>query len=112
MSKYAVIKADLNSSALGDIISIHRTESAAEKAADNIGGRGIYVAHRKPDGQWERRLEARDRRERPKGGRPTLGAERKKVYTVMIEPAVADRLRKLGGDNLSRGIALAAEKAR
>jgi hypothetical protein len=45
------------------------------------------------------------------GGRPLLGAERKQRFMVMLEPSLAVRLRELGGENLSRGIALvAAEK--
>jgi hypothetical protein len=44
-----------------------------------------------------------------RAGRPIAGAQRKAPFTVMIEPAIAQRLRKLGGNNLSRGIALAAE---
>jgi hypothetical protein len=34
------------------------------------------------------------------------------MFAVMIEPAVAEQLRKLGGANLSRGIALAAAVAK
>lgn len=49
---------------------------------------------------------------RNKGGRPLLGAEPRKRYQVMLEPKVAERLRKLGDGNLSAGIVLAASKAR
>jgi hypothetical protein len=45
-----------------------------------------------------------------KAGRPTEGAEVKKRYNVVLEPPVAERLRDYGKNNLSRGIALAAEK--
>lgn len=45
-------------------------------------------------------------------GRPLLGSEAKQRYQVMLEPAVAEKLRKIGGDNLSAGIAKAAEKYR
>jgi hypothetical protein len=31
---------------------------------DTTGEIGLYVAHRKADGSWESRLEARDRRDR------------------------------------------------
>lgn len=63
--KYAVIIADLNSDTLGEIVSQHHTEAAAEKALLKIfDSRGAYVAHKKASGEWERRLEARDRRER------------------------------------------------
>jgi hypothetical protein len=48
---------------------------------------------------------------KPKRGRPITGAERKRKLTVMIEPSVAQQLRRLGGDNLSRGIARAAVTA-
>jgi hypothetical protein len=60
---YAVIIADLNSSDLGRIVSTHATEAAADKAFYALPDRGAYVAHRKANGEWERRLEARDRRE-------------------------------------------------
>jgi hypothetical protein len=60
---YAVIIADLNSSALGRIVSTHKTQDGAERAIDKIDDRGAYIAQRKADGEWERRLEARDRRE-------------------------------------------------
>lgn len=67
MYTYAVIRADLNSNE-SEIISRHRTESAAEKAASRFDGTtgeiGLYLAHLKPDGEYESRLEARDRRER------------------------------------------------
>jgi hypothetical protein len=33
------------------------------------------------------------------------------MFAVMIEPAIAEQLRRLGGANLSRGIALAAAMA-
>lgn len=61
-TQYAVIIADLNSSELGEVVSVHRSEAAAYRAAPDIPG--TYIAHKKPDGEWERRLEARDRRER------------------------------------------------
>jgi len=41
-------------------------------------------------------------------GRPVTGAEAKVRYQVVLEPQTAEKLRQLGGDNLSRGIALAA----
>jgi hypothetical protein len=62
MSKFAVIIADLNSSALGEIVSTHRTEAAAIEAMPAVPG--AYVAYRKPNGEWERRLEARDRHDK------------------------------------------------
>lgn len=43
-------------------------------------------------------------------GRPILGEEAKKRYQVMLEPSVAESLRKLGRGNLSAGIAKAAKK--
>jgi hypothetical protein len=43
-------------------------------------------------------------------GRPITGEQRKMPYNVMLEPSVADKLRKLGDNNLSRGIAIAAQK--
>ena len=67
MTNFALIRADLNSNNC-DIISTHRTEAAAYRAAEKHSGTtgeiGLYVAHRKPNGEWESRLEARDRRER------------------------------------------------
>jgi hypothetical protein len=45
----------------------------------------------------------------PKRGRPLVGVEVKRRYQVALEPGVAEKLRAHGGDNLSRGIALAAE---
>lgn len=60
---YAVIIADLNSSELGRIVSTHRTIATAERAIDKIDDRGAYIAHRNADGEWERRLDALDRRE-------------------------------------------------
>jgi hypothetical protein len=63
---FALIRANLNSSE-SEVISTHTTEDAAYKAADKFSGTtgtiGLYVAHRKPDGHWETRLEARDRAE-------------------------------------------------
>ena len=53
-----------------------------------------------------------ERSKTPKIGRPLIGEQAKQKYTVMIEPRVAALLRQLGGINLSRGIALAAEAHR
>jgi hypothetical protein len=47
---------------------------------------------------------------RLKRGRPVTGAEPKRRYQVALEPGVARKLRDFGGDNLSRGIALAAKR--
>lgn len=49
--------------------------------------------------------------EKYKGGRPILGKEAKRRYQVMLEPRTAEKLRKLGDDNLSAGIAKAAHRA-
>lgn len=63
-NKFALIMADLNSGE-SEIISEHRTEAAAESALEKLGNvRGYYVAHRTASGEFETRLEARDRRER------------------------------------------------
>jgi hypothetical protein len=43
-------------------------------------------------------------------GRPIQGREAKRRYQVMLEPRVAEKLRKAGKDNLSAGIAKAAER--
>ena len=51
------------------------------------------------------------KKRKPKVGRPIQGAQRKAMFAVMIEPAIAEQLRRLGGANLSRGIALAAAMA-
>jgi hypothetical protein len=61
MSKFAVILCDLNSNQPGEVLSVHRSDKAAIK--DQPDAPGAYVAHRKPDGEWETRIEARDRRE-------------------------------------------------
>ncbi len=65
--KYAVIIADINSGGIGRVISNHRTERAAFKAQPDVFG--AYVAHRLPSGEYESRLEARDRRD---GGEQVL----------------------------------------
>ena len=39
-------------------------------------------------------------------GRQIASAEKKERYQVALKPRVADELRALGGDNLSRGIAM------
>lgn len=44
-------------------------------------------------------------------GRPLKGREAKARYQVMLEPAVAEKLRRLGNGNLSAGIAHAAALA-
>lgn len=43
-------------------------------------------------------------------GRPVQGKEAKTRYQVMLEPHVADKLRRAGSGNLSQGIAMAAER--
>ena len=43
-------------------------------------------------------------------GRPIEGREAKARYQVMLEPRVADKLRKAAAGNLSAGIAKAAER--
>lgn len=67
MYSFALIRADLNSNE-SEIISQHRTQAAAEKAAERFAGTtgeiGLYIAQRRTDGKWETRLEARDRMER------------------------------------------------
>jgi len=64
--QFALIRADLNSSE-SEVISTHKTSDLAYKAAAKFDGTtgaiGLYVAARKADGQWESRLEARDRLE-------------------------------------------------
>ncbi len=37
-------------------------------------------------------------------GRPVAGAEKKQRYQVVLEPSVAENVRRDGGDNLSRGL--------
>lgn len=63
MAPYAVIISDLNSAALGEVVSTHHSETAAEKALHKTVARGAYVAQRLPNRDWEHRLDARDRRE-------------------------------------------------
>lgn len=43
-----------------------------------------------------------------KRGRPIQGAERKRRHHVVIEPRLAEKLRDIGGGNLSAGIARAS----
>ncbi len=43
-------------------------------------------------------------------GRPLTGLERKERFQVRLEPRIAEKIRRFGGDNLSRGIALLAER--
>lgn len=50
------------------------------------------------------------KRKRP--GRPPLGKEVKQRYQVVLEPSVAEYLRNLGGDNLSRGISIATQRSK
>lgn len=45
-----------------------------------------------------------------KAGRPIQGREAKQRYQVMLEPRVAEKLRKLADGNLSAGIAKALER--
>lgn len=42
---------------------------------------------------------------RKQSGRPIAGAEKKQRYQVLLEPSVAEVVRREGGDNLSRGVA-------
>jgi hypothetical protein len=46
-----------------------------------------------------------------RAGRPRQGKETKVRYNVMLEPAIAEWLRKYGGDNLSAGIQALAVRA-
>lgn len=48
---------------------------------------------------------------RPVMGRPLLGAEPRKRYLVTLEPSTAEAARRLGGGNLSGGIAIAVSRA-
>ena len=41
-------------------------------------------------------------------GRSRKGDELREIYSMRIEPSVAEYLRALGGDNISEGIAIAA----
>lgn len=60
---YAVIIAETkNPVGHGRVLSTHNTESAAAAALPKVPG--AYVAHRKPDGEWETRLEAQERQAR------------------------------------------------
>jgi hypothetical protein len=84
--RYAVIIADLNSSELGRIVSTHTTEATADKAFYALPDRGAYVAHRKQNGEWERRLDARDRRE--SGSR---NAEQTALLTLIAQGGYTQR---------------------
>jgi hypothetical protein len=108
MSKFAVIIAELNSSELGRIVSTHRTEAAAVKAQPDVPG--AYVAHRKPDGEWERYLDARDRRETPPSlGRPAEMEGGKRVNVYLDADSLARAAAK-GNGNVSEGIRLALKQ--
>lgn len=67
MYAFALIRADLNSSE-SEIISQHRTQATAEKAANRFAGTtgeiGLYIAQRTTSGEWETRIESRDRTQR------------------------------------------------
>jgi len=57
---FALIVADPNSTALGEIVSRHRTAAAAEKAMgklSNLAARWAYVAERRADGTFPTRCE-------------------------------------------------------
>jgi hypothetical protein len=43
-------------------------------------------------------------------GRPIQGREAKRRYQILLEPQVAEKLRRAGGGNLSLGIAQAADR--
>lgn len=45
-----------------------------------------------------------------KPGRPRMGTAAKIRINVMLDPAVAQRLRALGAGNLSRGIEITAKR--
>ncbi len=97
-----------NSSELGYIVSTHRSEGAAIKAQPDTPG--AYVAHRTPNDEWERYLEARDRREKPPSvGRPAEmdGGKRVNVYLDAASLAAAAAL---GDGNVSEGIRIALGK--
>ena len=42
-------------------------------------------------------------------GQPLKGYERRQLYSMRLEPGLAEYLRELGGDNLSEGVAIAAK---
>lgn len=59
--RYALIVADPNSSAFGEIISRHRTTKAAGIAYSKLSyTRWAYVAERRADGSYPRRVAALD----------------------------------------------------
>lgn len=43
-------------------------------------------------------------------GQPLKGYERREVYSIRLEPGLAQYLRELGGDNLSEGVTIAARE--
>jgi hypothetical protein len=108
MSKFAVILCDLESSQLSEVLSTHRSDIAATRALPDIPG--AYVAQRKADGEWETRLEARDRREAPPVlGRPAEMVGGKRVNVYLDDDSLA-RAKALGG-NVSEGIRVALARA-
>lgn len=94
--KYAVIVADLNGLEIGEVISTHRTEAGAYKAQPDVPG--AYVARKTQDGEWESRIEARDRRENnSKIGRPALpDSERAKTRAIRLSDADYAELQRRG----------------
>lgn len=42
-------------------------------------------------------------------GRPLLGGQKRERYQIILEPRIAERARRIGGGNLSAGIARAVE---
>lgn len=60
---FALIKFDSNSSET-EIVSTHITEEGADRALAKVDGRTHYVAKKRADGEYETRLQARDRAER------------------------------------------------
>jgi len=63
MLNYAVIRYNHNSNDHA-VLSKHQSEENASKAWHKLANpRDCYIAHRKPNGEFERRLEARDRQE-------------------------------------------------
>ena len=63
MLNYAVIRYS-HTSDNHEVLSNHRTKENAEKAWRKLANpRDCYIAHRKADGEFDRRLEARDRQE-------------------------------------------------
>jgi len=110
MNQFALMKYDVNWSNSETVVSAHRSEAAADRALEKLGNvRGYYVARRKPDGEFESPLEARERCEnvtlsrggrREGSGRPSSGLTER--FHGRCTPEEKAKLDRLGGSEWVR----------